>query len=211
MQRSSAKAKGWPLDQAIAAATGGRPYLHALGFEAGETVRADRDATFSTALRTGIYPLIEAGWNRARAERYIQDTLGVTWEKSACSYCPYALANRVGRARVLARFAAEPTTGILALELEHLAVSLNANQGLIGGRRLIDLLAHEGQHTTLDLFQQHLDALPWALYDVRRAFWPHPGDPTRVGGAAWTSSRPAPGTRDGPPAAPRPQRPSGRL
>jgi hypothetical protein len=56
-RKCSAKAKGWPLDQFIRQETRGEPYVHAVGFEAGEASRAVRDATFNTATRTGIYPL----------------------------------------------------------------------------------------------------------------------------------------------------------
>lgn len=48
--------KGWPLDQAIDAVTGGHPYRHVLGYEAGEGGRADRDTRYNTPARTGEYP-----------------------------------------------------------------------------------------------------------------------------------------------------------
>ena len=54
VQRSSAKAKGWVLDQFLAAEMAGYDYLHVMGFEAGET---SRDAGYGTAQQTGSYPL----------------------------------------------------------------------------------------------------------------------------------------------------------
>ena len=57
MQRSSARAKGAVLDPVIARLTGGQPYQHYVGFELDETVRAERDAAYNTAARTGCYPL----------------------------------------------------------------------------------------------------------------------------------------------------------
>ena len=108
VRKCSLKAKGWPIDQFLARATGGRPYLHVMGYEAGEVSRARRDATYDTATRTGSYPLIAWGWDRAACERYIRSVTGADWPKSACSYCPYALCSADGRARVLAAFAADP-------------------------------------------------------------------------------------------------------
>jgi len=173
-RRCSAKAKGWPLDQFIREQTNGQPYLHVVGFEANETRRALRDAGFNTELRTGSYPLIEWGWDRAACEDYIEQHLGVRWLKSACVYCPFALLNHSGRRRVMDMYAAEPETGVPGLLMEHLAVSLNPRQGLMAGRRLADLLAKSPAHTaTMTLFGQRLDACPWNVYEVRRALRPN--------------------------------------
>lgn len=194
-RRCSQKAKGWPLDQTIAEITGGRPYRHAIGFESGETSRADRDSRFRQGGREPFYPLISWEWDRAQCSSYIQRTLGVKWVKSACVYCPFALQNKIGRQRVLSLFDEYPVSGILALELEHLAVSLNPKQGLVAGKRLVDLLAQEDRQGILARFHQHLDTLPWAIYDVRRALWARPGDPGRIGGAARKLQTLATGTR----------------
>lgn len=40
----------------IARLTGGQPYQHYVGFEVDETGRAERDAAYNTAARTGRYP-----------------------------------------------------------------------------------------------------------------------------------------------------------
>jgi hypothetical protein len=64
-RKCSAKAKGHVIDAFLSQVTGGRPYLHAMGYEAGETARARRDATYDTPARTGIYPLITWDWDRA--------------------------------------------------------------------------------------------------------------------------------------------------
>ena len=47
-----------PLDRSIARLTGGQPYQHYVGFEVDETGRAERDAAYNTAARTGRYPLM---------------------------------------------------------------------------------------------------------------------------------------------------------
>jgi hypothetical protein len=173
-RRCSAKAKGWPLDQFIREQTNGQPYLHVVGFEANETGRALRDAGFNTELRTGSYPLIEWGWQRADCERYIEQHLHVQWIKSACTYCPFALLNKGGRRRVMDMYQAEPETGGPGLLMEHLAVSLNPRQGLMAGRRLADLLANSPAHAaTMSLFRARLDADPWNVYEVRRALRPN--------------------------------------
>jgi hypothetical protein len=98
-RKCSAKAKGWPLDQFIARETRREPYLHAVGFEAGEASRPVRNARFNTATRTGAYPLISWGWDRRRCEDYIWDRLGIRWFKlpvcavrSLCSTRPAAAA-----------------------------------------------------------------------------------------------------------------------
>lgn len=90
MQRSSQHFKAWPLDTVIAELTQGLPYRHVMGYEAGEKRRAERDATYNTALRTGEYPLREwdGGWDRAACGRFLRDVFGVDdWIKSACTYC----------------------------------------------------------------------------------------------------------------------------
>jgi hypothetical protein len=84
----SVHAKGDALDPIIAQLTGGRPYRQIIGFEANEPKRAAKDAGYNTALRTGVYPLIEWGWDRDRCVEFIASVLGgVVWEKSACVYC----------------------------------------------------------------------------------------------------------------------------
>ena len=66
-RKCSAKAKGWVLDQFLAAEMADRPFWHVMGFEAGETGRALRHASYDTAQRTGSYPLIEWGGTGPRA------------------------------------------------------------------------------------------------------------------------------------------------
>lgn len=81
--------KAWPLDTVIAELTQGQPYRHVMGYELGETRRADRDAKYNTALRTGEYPLRQWGWDRTRAQAFLRATfnLEADWVKSACTYC----------------------------------------------------------------------------------------------------------------------------
>ena len=152
-----------------------------MGYEIGEARRAERDAKYNTALRTGEYPLRvwDGGWDRARAQAFLRETFGVdTWVKSACTYCPFALATEAGRAETVSRFVDEPDAGVLALVMEFVATALNATQGLIKGQRLLSLLrASAGTAPVLAAFQRQLTAVPWAVYDVRRALSPARADP----------------------------------
>jgi len=179
----SAKAKGWPLDRFLEEHVEG-PFRQAIGFEVGEILRARRDAMHDRAERTGFYPLIEWGWDRADCQRYIEWHTGVPeWPKSACGYCPFALTNKAGRARTLKGWAAEPEVGLHALALEHLAICLNEHQGLVAGDRAIDLVR---EHET-GLARQHeaeLERHPHALYEVRRLLRARRGDPTRAANAS---------------------------
>ena len=195
-RKCSAKAKGWPLDQFIAAQTAGEPYLHVVGFEASETGRALRGAAHNTDLRTGVYPLIDWGWDRAACEAYIERQLGVRWVKSACTYCPFALLNHEGRRRATAAYRDEPEARVTGLVMEVVACSLNSRQGLMKGDRLTDLLAGTpGHERTLALLETRLASMPWRVYEVRRALRPHPRDPSKVGQAYRSLRAVASGTR----------------
>ncbi|WP_432573393.1 hypothetical protein [Kineococcus sp. SYSU DK005] len=190
-RRCSLRAKGAVLDPVIAALTDGQPYRHVVGFEADELTRAygtprrKGDAAHNTATRTGQYPLIDWRWNRQDCIDYIASvTGGVLWEKSACSYCPFALANREGRTRVLQRMAAEPAAAIEPLMLEHRAIALNPAQGLIGGRRLIDLLLAEQLHHVVELFTTAREEQEHVVYEVRRILRSSEENPDKLGKVA---------------------------
>ncbi|GAA2783015.1 hypothetical protein [Saccharopolyspora taberi] len=166
--------KAWPLDTVIAELTQGQPYRHVMGYERGESRRAERDAQYNTTLRTGEYPLRAWGWDRAAAQAFLRETFGVDeWVKSACTYCPFALANKAGRVETVARFVDEPGAGVLALVMELAATALNPTQGLIKGQRLLSLLrVSPGTTAVIAAFEQRLASLPWAVYDVRRTLSP---------------------------------------
>lgn len=191
----SVHAKGDVLDPVIHQVTGGQPYRHVIGFEANEPKRAAKDATYNTDTRTGVYPLIEWGWDRAACEAYITQVTGAAWEKSACVYCPFALANKAGRTRTLARYAETPDAGAETLMLEHVALALNPAQGLIGGQRAVDVVRAAGHQNVLDAFQGRLDAAEHAIYEVRRVLRPRKDDPTRMANASRSVKRLATGTR----------------
>ncbi|QHE73678.1 MULTISPECIES: hypothetical protein [unclassified Rhodococcus (in: high G+C Gram-positive bacteria)] len=179
----SVHAKGDALDPVIARLTRGRPYRHVMGFEAGERRRADKDAGYNTDLRTGEYPLIEWGWFRGDAIAFTESVIGTGVGKSACTFCPFAFANKQNRSEIFARYAADPAVGAKTLLMEHLALALNPAQGLVGGRRLIDMLRAQEMTGVLEAFDGVLAAAPHALYEVRRILRPRKSDPAKLGNA----------------------------
>lgn len=155
-----------------------------MGFEADEQRRAVKDATFNTDLRTGEYPLIEWGWTRDDAIAYTRSVTGTSVGKSACTFCPFTFANKQGRADVFNRYAADPAVGAKTLLMEHLALALNPAQGLVGGRRLIEMVRDQQLDDVVDAFTAVLEDQEHALYDVRRILRPRKTDPTTLGNAA---------------------------
>ncbi|WP_404316439.1 hypothetical protein [Prescottella equi] len=180
----SVHAKGDVLDAVIARITRGQPYRHVMGFEAGEQRRAAKDTMFNTDLRTGEYPLIDWGWTRDDAIAYTRSVTGTSVGKSACTFCPFTFANKQGRADVFARYATNPAIGAKTLLMEHLALALNPAQGLVGGRRLIDMLRDHQLDDVVDAFTAVLEDHEHAIYDVRRILRPRQSDPTKLGNAA---------------------------
>ncbi|MEV0996903.1 hypothetical protein [Nonomuraea sp. NPDC050202] len=196
IRKCSLKAKGWPLDVLIAQLTGGEEFVHVVGFETDELTRMMRDMPLGLPGRIPSYPLIEWGWDREQCEWEIFDHFKVWWPKSACSFCPFALASAAGLARALPRYVANPYEAFKALTMEYLAVAANPRQGLIGGRQLYDaLLDFEGGPGLLADFQEHLNCMPWAIYDVRRAFRASADDMMKAANAARSMTRVAAGDR----------------
>ncbi|MFC6883492.1 hypothetical protein [Actinomadura yumaensis] len=184
----SEKSKGVPLDETIGVITGGQPFAQIMGFEANEESRCTRDTKANkNPARTGVYPLLTRGWTRADCEAFIHGMLGVWWPKSACTFCVFALANKDGRARVLAGFAAAPALAWEPLVMEWIAVSINPTQTLMRDSSghpwaLYDLMAATpGQEEALRLFHDRLDSLRWSLIEVRRVMDAKGGDPQARG------------------------------
>ena len=193
----SVHAKGDVLDPVIARLTDGRPYRQIIGFEANEPQRAANDRDYNTHLRTGVYPLIEWGWTRAMCVEFIASvTGGVIWEKSACAACPFALSNKAGVARVLARYAQEPAAGIATLFQEHVALTLNPVQTLLPGRSARDLVREAGLHDVIDGLDTKLATTEHAIYEVRRILRPRKNDSTKMANASRSVAAIATGTRE---------------
>lgn len=181
-RRCSAKAKGWPLDIAIESIVGkGVAFRHVIGYEANEPKRAEKDAAAgNSATRTGEYPLIEWGWDRAKCEEYITACTGVEWLKSACVYCPFALANKAGRERVLGLYRNHVDSAVDALFIERVSVLFNERQGLNGEVRLLDLIKADGNEAAVAGLKARLAESKFAVYRVRRVIRPTAADPTKV-------------------------------
>lgn len=175
-RKCSMHAKGWALDPAIAKLTGGRRFRHVIGFEANEPKRSKTDKTydvkgyFAPGLRVGEYPLQEWGWDRAKCEAYIQDKLDVAWAKSACTMCPFAMSCGDSRTVVFKRYEDEDrAAGTKALLMEHCSLAFNTEQGLLGERHLVDLVAKAGYYNQADRLADALDSTDdWGLYEVKR-------------------------------------------
>lgn len=167
-RRCSLRAKGAVLDPIIDTLTAGQPFAHYLGFETGEARRAQRDALYNNARRLGVYPMLTWGWSRADAIDYLRRLTGRTWQKSACSYCPFQFSSRAGRAAALERYRREPGAGARALYLENVAACFNPRQGLLAQGRLIDVIRSAGLTEVLELLADHVAVQEHGLYEVRR-------------------------------------------
>lgn len=164
----SVHAKGDPLDYVISRITHGQSHRHAIGFGAAEQSRIIKDQLYNTSARTGWYPLADWSWDRAKCQQYVHSILGCFWEKSACTYCPFAMSSAEGRQNVLARYRREPESGADALYLEYVARCLNQTQTLIAGSSAFDMVDQAGLVDVLNLFHDRLNRAPHALYEVRR-------------------------------------------
>ncbi|GAA2417777.1 hypothetical protein A7G45_31395 [Mycolicibacterium llatzerense] len=168
----SVHSKGDALDPVIARITKGQPYRHAVGFEADERSRSDKDRVHNTELRVGWYPLQDWGWTRRDCAQYVLDVLGLEIPKSCCGFCPYSMSSAAGRDQVIERYRREPQLAVDALFLEYVARSINPLQTLIVGSSVADLVADAGLSETLALFQGRLASAEWSLYEVRRVVRP---------------------------------------
>lgn len=168
----SVHSKGDALDPVIARITKGQPYRHAVGFEANERSRADKDRLHDTAQRTGWYPLQDWGWTRSDCSRYVLETLGEPISKSCCGFCPFAMSSAAGRDEVVDRYRGEPQLAADAMFLEYVARSINPSQTLIVGSSVADLVAGAGIVDADALFRARLNSCEWSLYEVRRVVRP---------------------------------------
>lgn len=168
----SLHSKGDALDPVIARITNGQPYRHAVGFEANERSRADKDRLHDTAQRTGWYPLQDWGWDRRDCARYVLEALGETIPKSCCGFCPFAMSSAAGRDQVVDRYRREPWLAADAMFLEYVARSINPSQTLIVGSSVADLVSGAGLTLAEALFEARLNSCEWSLYEVRRVVRP---------------------------------------
>ncbi|MFI9504188.1 hypothetical protein [Nocardia sp. NPDC052566] len=166
----SAKAKGMPLDRWRATHLVQQPYLHAVGFNAEELRRIEKDSSVTMGgQRHPIYPLHAAGWSRERCQGYLFGLFGVWWPKSCCRQCPFI--SQRGWPEQLDRFQAAPAEAFEHLVDEYVAIALNRKSGLFGpGKSLTDRLRRDGAEQVLALAAAALDRCGWAVYRVRRCY-----------------------------------------
>jgi hypothetical protein len=118
---------------------------------------------------------------RAEAIAYLKEVTGVEFARSACTFCPFALATEKGRATTMARYAREPAAAVEALVIEATSRAVNERQGLIGERRLSDLIADAGMPELLAAAEDQLDAMDHVLLEVRRIVAAKAGQPGKAG------------------------------
>ncbi|MBX0330097.1 hypothetical protein K2Z83_20730 [Oscillochloris sp. ZM17-4] len=166
-RRCSLKFKGWPLDTWLDQALGKRRFVQVMGFAADEPERIAKDTSFATVQRATRYPLAEWGWERQRCEGYLLQITGERWEKSCCSYCPFAMSG----SHLTVRFRADHQAAVDALLVEFVAMALNPRMSLFKSRTLRSDVERDGNTAALARFSAALDAHPWAVYRVRRVFY----------------------------------------
>ena len=179
-RRCSLRAKGHVGDRWILSATGGRPFVQMMGFNADEAGRAVKDATASSnPLRAGRFPLIDWGWGRQDCENYLFQRFGIRWKKSYCWFCCFPVSMGAMEAN-LQRMRVFPDIAGRVLRLEYVATALNPRAKLFGKRSLLEQFDPDvpGDRPVLEAFARELDC-PWALYRVRRILRVAKDDPAR--------------------------------
>lgn len=184
----SLKFKAWVIERWLAENIGA-PSLHAFGYNAEETKRVlkseeanarriafgfnsaeikrvARAISYDTAARQSFYPLVEWGWTRQACIDYLRATLGITWRKSACVYCPFTSL----KDDAIERHKEHPDQVADALMLEHLSLSLNPRGQLYRDHTLVAITDSSGNQIATDAFRGKLDTAPWAIYRVRRIY-----------------------------------------
>lgn len=143
------------------------PYAIAIGYSSEEIARIEK-ANTERAQRgqvAAFYPLQQWGWTRDVSVDFLRSEFGVTWPRSACTFCPFSC----GGAEVLERFRRFPHEAVEGLEMEFTARALNALAGKLYNRKsLIEKLRADGNLAALRALEQKLETAEFALYRVRR-------------------------------------------
>jgi hypothetical protein len=147
------------------------PYRIAFGFAADEMPRSEKTERVRAekAQVVAEFPLQTWGWDRDACLAFIAEQTGAVWPKSACTFCPFAFS-RKDRHLVLGRFDAEPAEALEGLLMEAGALALNPRAKLFKTTGLREALEAAGHTEALALFEDALDAAPWAIYRTRRQF-----------------------------------------
>lgn len=170
VRKCSQKFKGWVIDKVLRenVLAEGELFVHVVGFNAEEMSRVEKDQVYGTLPgRLARYPLMEWGWGREKCERYIEETVGVPWAKSCCSFCPYA-GQGCEKEAVVPRWREEPERAAWAIEVERPALAFNPRMKLYKTKSAEEWFAKLGLHEAIAIADERLAAKPWAVYRLRR-------------------------------------------
>ena len=159
--------KGFPLTAWTRREFGASPIRRVIGYNADEAARADRAEGYSTDDQPFEFPLVSWGWGRERCAAYVREITSETWRKSCCVFCPFTQ----GKPDVLARYRESPCEAAEALFLEYVSLCMNPAMTLYGSKSLRSVIETDGNHEAVQLLEERLDAVPWAVYRVRRIVW----------------------------------------
>jgi len=166
------KFKGFPLDRWRATELGERAYFHMIGYNVDEESRMAKDRGYRmSGRRRPVYLVAEWGETRQGCVDYLLDhhKVGVVWPKSCCRQCPFL--SRVGWDEQLPRFVGRPTEAFRHLVDEYCCLALNPRSGLYGaGKSLATRLERDGATEVVELADDWMSRMPWAIYRVRRRF-----------------------------------------
>lgn len=145
---------------------GGRKMRVAFGFNSEETGRIERAGEYDGLRRLSFHPLLDWSWNRWRCHWFLWLVFGVSWEKSACVFCPFNALKE----DAMDRLRRSPAEVAKALLVEHRSLCLNYRGTLYRSRSLRSVVEADGQTAALEAFRLMLENQRMGLYRVRRVY-----------------------------------------
>lgn len=143
-------------------------YRLTFGYNAEEERRIAKAKLYDVAYREGHYPLQASQWNWSRQDcvTFLEETFGVTWQRSCCVFCPFAKPDeeRIARLRRYPQAVAE------TLILEHGALCMNPRGTLYRNESFWEMLDRNGISDGIAEYKQIIAAAPQALFRVRRIY-----------------------------------------
>ncbi|MGA5819886.1 hypothetical protein ACPC54_18740 [Kitasatospora sp. NPDC094028] len=179
--------KHFALDSWIKDNVSGAPFVHVIGYSSEEPERSRTDLAKNKGHRRPDFPLQRWGWTREHSEEFLLETFGHRFVRSCCGFCPFQ-GTKAGRAGLVERWRAEPDLALRALLIEHSALVHNERALLFGSTAAYRVVAEAGLTDVLAAHQAQLAAQRWAIYEVRRIYWPAQHDAAKKG-QAWRSVR----------------------
>jgi hypothetical protein len=166
----------------------------AFGYNRDEQERAARTSRHDTLVRVGFYPLIAWAsaaqqfaatfshhWlafvpviagvgSRAWCERLLFETFGEEWQKSACIFCPFSREASKETEKGIDRFKRHPAQTADAMIVEYGSLCLNPRGALYNTKTLHSVVINSDQREAIERFEQALEALEFALVEVKRIY-----------------------------------------